>query len=117
MVDQLLETHNSIWLSSQNIAVRAHKVESHGFVGISCAAYADQSESHKSRRSDDFTCMDLKAEGANDKDNSDAHTEERVSSVVADFIRSFRLFNIIVSNVAVYYNNHRFKAVIQVSLH
>ena len=79
VVEQLLETHNSVWLSSQNVAVRAHKVESHGFVGISCTAYAVESESHKSRQSDDFTCTDLKADGTNDKDDSDVHTEDRVS--------------------------------------
>jgi len=69
MVDQLLETHNSVWMSSENVAVRAHKVESRGFVGISCTAYTDESESYKSRHSDDFACTDLKADVANDVDD------------------------------------------------
>ena len=86
VVDQLLETHNSVWLSSQNVAVRAHKVASHGFVGISCAAYADESESYKSRQSDDFTCTDLKADVTDDRDDDDVHAEERVSS---SFMASF----------------------------
>jgi len=90
VVEQLLQTHNSVWLSSQNVAVRAHKVESHGFVGISCTAYADESESFKSRHSDDFTCTDLKADETTDKDDSDVHTEDRVSSLISNFVYLFK---------------------------
>lgn len=78
VVDQLLETRNSVWLSSENVAVRAHKVESRGFVGISCTAYADESESYESRQSDDFTCTDLKADGADDIDKTDVQTDNKV---------------------------------------
>ena len=82
MVAQLLETHNSVWLSSQNIAVRAHKVESRGFVGISCTAYADESRSYRTRQSDDFACTDLKADGEDD-DNSDVRAEDKVRVLIA----------------------------------
>jgi len=80
VVDQLLETRNSVWMSSENVAVRAHKVESRGFVGISCTAYADESESYKSRQSDDFACTDLKADVANvvDDDDDDVQTDSKV---------------------------------------
>jgi len=79
VVDQLLETRNSVWLSSENIAVRAHKVESRGFVGISCTAYTDESESYMSRQSDDFACTDLKADEANDVDDVDVQTDNKVN--------------------------------------
>ena len=80
VVDQLLETRNSVWMSSENVAVRAHKVESRGFVGISCTAYADESESYKSRQSDDFACTDLKADVVNvvDDDDVDVQTDSKV---------------------------------------
>lgn len=94
VVEQLLQTHNSVWLSSQNIAVRAHKVESHGFVGISCTAYARKSASYKSRHSDDFTCTDLKADVRSVRDG-DVHTEDRVSFLMANLIW---LFNLLYSN-------------------
>lgn len=91
VVDQLLETGNSVWMSSENIAVRAHKVESRGFVGISCTAYADESESYRSRQSDDFACTDLKADVTNDTndiDDSDVQTDDKVRVVfVADFLQ------------------------------
>jgi len=78
VVDQLLETHNSVWLSSQNVAIRAHKVESRGFIGISCTAYADERDSYKSRQSDDFTCTDLKADATDDADETDVLAGDKV---------------------------------------
>jgi len=78
VVDQLLETHNSVWMSSENIAVRAHKVESRGFVGISCTAYDDNSELHRSRQSDDFVCTDLKADVTDDVDDNDVKTNDKM---------------------------------------
>lgn len=85
VVDQLLETHNSVWLSSQNIAVRAHKVESRGFVGISCTAYADESQSYRSRQSEDFACTDLKADAADDDDDdSDIQADDKVGVLTVD---------------------------------
>ena len=84
MVDQLLETHNSVWMSSQNIAVRAHKVESRGFIGISCTAYADESQSHRSRQSEDFACTDLKADAADDDDGSDVQADDKVGVLTVD---------------------------------
>lgn len=82
VVEQLLETRNSVWLTSENVAVRAHKVESRGFVGISCTAYAaDDSESYSSRQSDDFACTDLKADdGARDGDDTDVQTNDKVKA-------------------------------------
>ena len=85
VVDQLLETRNSVWMSSENLAVRAHKVESRGFIGISCTAYADNSDSHSSRQSDEFVCTDLKADVTNDVD--DVHISDKVTVlIVADFL-------------------------------
>jgi len=82
VVDQLLETRNSVWLSSQNIAVRAHKVESRGFVGISCTAYTGESETYTRRQSDDFACTDL-----NDMDDIDVKTDDKVTVLfVANFL-------------------------------
>jgi len=80
VVDQLLQTRNSVWMTSQNVAVRAHKVESRGFVGISCTAYAaDESRSYAGRQSDDFACTDLKADdAANDLDDTDVQTDDKV---------------------------------------
>lgn len=77
-MSQLLETHNSIWLSSQNIAVRAHKVESRGFVGISCTAYVDESELYRSRQSEDFACTDVRADAAGDADDTDDKADGKV---------------------------------------
>jgi len=79
VADQLLETRDEYWKSSENVAVRALKVELRRFVGISCTAYADESESYKSRRSDDFKCTDLKADVANDtEDDVDGQTDSKV---------------------------------------
>jgi len=88
VVDQLLETHNSVWLSSQNVAVRAHKVASRGFIGISCTAFADESQSYESRQSDDFACTDLKADTT---DDDDVKPDDRVRLLVASTLTSIAL--------------------------
>ena len=84
VVDQLLETRNSVWLSSQNVAVRAHKVESRGFVGISCTAYADETQSQRSLQSDDFTCTDIKADVTSDVDDNDVRTGDKVRDLFVE---------------------------------
>jgi len=71
VADQLLSGGSStIHLDTKNIAVRAHKVEPRGFVGIRCTALREPADSNEDGQSERFACADLKADNLNDDESS-----------------------------------------------
>jgi hypothetical protein len=72
VADQLLYSQNNVLLETKSIAVRAHRVEPHGFIGITCTLTPVGGDSVAERASannmkqDRFLCSDLKADNGDE---------------------------------------------------